>query len=654
MHCFSEMLKESWFLGKMDWLVLIFRLCFDLQSVKGYLKCTMTQLRSSSFARLPEEVLTDILEYLPFFTNTKTLLTVVPLRTVSRKWRGAVAHVMQRDFQRAWEQGNPFPFAFATSSDEFYFEREESSASLGGEGKPTRLGSNDNNEFGEPVKPLQRGGYAEGYGDPGAFFVARLGSIVGHREGVKFMQLYSSLSFLALQDLPKEVTDSILHITPDVLKRKRRLGEVDATLYSRSYTPPPSKRMSFFSTSSYPELTRLRTIQSSFYYSAALVSLNLSTWSSLVYIGDGFLRECRVLKTVDLSGLGSLTEIGDSFLSECPGLESVNLSGLGALKKIGKDALKRSGGPQLLDCSPLRSLVSIGSSFLSESGVTQVNLKKLRSLRSVGNNFLSACRSLQSVELPNCDLLIGLGQQSLTYCISLSSVQIGSLHSVGRMTSLPMGFLSDSRVSQLHVVGSAAACHAAGALGISLHQKEEDCEDDRSGPSELQAPTGFSLVQNSVVYVPLVNLIGSDFATRSTLLRTVELRSISSLTMIQDRFLQGCPLLQQISLIDLPRLNYIGSHALSNCGVLHTAVFSRLSSLTSIGTNFLERTRSLRLLDCQGLATVSSVGANFLSESSTPQKLTNLSPTTAALGPVQHRLQYLAVYSMTFGGPTNR
>jgi len=57
-------------------------------------------------------------------------------------------------------------------------------------------------------------------------------------------------------------------------------------------------------------------------------SINIALFRSKTHpikIGNGFLRDCSNLESIDLSHFSNVTSIGNSFLRDCSKLESINL-----------------------------------------------------------------------------------------------------------------------------------------------------------------------------------------------------------------------------------------------------------------------------------------------------------------------------------------
>jgi hypothetical protein len=113
---------------------------------------------------------------------------------------------------------------------------------------------------------------------------------------------------------------------------------------------------------------------------------------------------------------------------------------------------------------------------------------------------------------------------------------------------------------------------------------------------------------------PLSNLesIGNKFLSICFRLTSIDLRPLSNLKSIGDYFLSNCSGLTSIDLSPLSNLESIGDSFLSNCSGLTSIDLRPLSNLKSIGSSFLTGCSGLTSIDLRPLSNLKSIGSSFL------------------------------------------
>eukprot|EP01060_Flectonema_neradi_P020137 TRINITY_DN2766_c0_g1_i4.p1 TRINITY_DN2766_c0_g1~~TRINITY_DN2766_c0_g1_i4.p1 ORF type:complete len:152 (+),score=24.56 TRINITY_DN2766_c0_g1_i4:28-483(+) len=88
---------------------------------------------------------------------------------------------------------------------------------------------------------------------------------------------------------------------------------------------------------------------------------------SITEIGDGFLKNCRTLTTLNINQLHNITRIGNRFLEWCSSLKSIDLTQLGKVTQVEKGFL--------YECKSLTSIVtSIDLTSLTSIDLTPLDL----------------------------------------------------------------------------------------------------------------------------------------------------------------------------------------------------------------------------------------------------------------------------------------
>eukprot|EP01060_Flectonema_neradi_P023196 TRINITY_DN313_c1_g1_i5.p1 TRINITY_DN313_c1_g1~~TRINITY_DN313_c1_g1_i5.p1 ORF type:complete len:189 (+),score=19.63 TRINITY_DN313_c1_g1_i5:39-605(+) len=115
---------------------------------------------------------------------------------------------------------------------------------------------------------------------------------------------------------------------------------------------------------------------------------------SITEIGDGFLKDCSNLKTIDFKQHINITRIGNNFLFECGSLTSIDLSSLGFMDETGSKFLADNlnnlpSSVRHLQCVNGSCCTTIGDDFLKQiPSLTTVDLSSLNNVTQVGDWFL--------------------------------------------------------------------------------------------------------------------------------------------------------------------------------------------------------------------------------------------------------------------------
>ena len=171
--------------------------------------------------------------------------------------------------------------------------------------------------------------------------------------------------------------------------------------------------------------------------------------------------------------------------------------------------------------------------------------------------------SIKKISFTNCDTITIIGNQFLSNCCFLESVDLSQFSNV---TSIENDFLS----------GCSSLCH------VDLSQ------------------------------LGGTKYIGKSFLSDCSNLADVNLSFLSNITMVGNNFLAGCKSLVSIDLSPLRNISFIGSYFLSNCRSLSVVDLHPISSVNHVGNNFLSNCFSLSSMDVSPLANSNCIGERFL------------------------------------------
>eukprot|EP01064_Diplonema_japonicum_P021718 TRINITY_DN3128_c0_g1_i3.p1 TRINITY_DN3128_c0_g1~~TRINITY_DN3128_c0_g1_i3.p1 ORF type:complete len:377 (+),score=81.71 TRINITY_DN3128_c0_g1_i3:32-1162(+) len=176
------------------------------------------------------------------------------------------------------------------------------------------------------------------------------------------------------------------------------------------------------------------------YGCTSLKATDLTPCKNMKMVDFGFLSCCSSLETIDLSPLRNVKSVDSCFLSSCTSLRSVNLAPLRWVEYVGEGFLSKCESLKVIDTSPLRNLKSLSHHFLSNNtSLTSANLSQLSQVSSVGDYFLSDCSSLASLDLRSFQNIKLIGAAFLAGCSSLTAVDIS--HMKGTVASVGPGFM---------------------------------------------------------------------------------------------------------------------------------------------------------------------------------------------------------------------
>ena len=115
-----------------------------------------------------------------------------------------------------------------------------------------------------------------------------------------------------------------------------------------------------------------------------------------------------------------------------------------------------------------------------------------------------------------------------------------------------------------------------------------------------------------------------------TSITRLDLSAVSTVTRIEDNFLQGCRSLTAVDLSSLNSLTHVGRAFLQGCTSLTSLDLSSFNSLTHVGNGFLQECDSLTSLDLSSSNSLTHVGQWFLRacESFTALDLSSLNSLT--------------------------
>ena len=130
----------------------------------------------------------------------------------------------------------------------------------------------------------------------------------------------------------------------------------------------------------------------------------------------------------------------------------------------------------LTEISHLPSTIeSIGDQFLTYcTGLTSVNLSGLRNVTSIGNDFLSECSGLQTLELSPLSKVTSIGDYFLSSCSGLTSLDLSPLTGVTSIENYFLWKCSDiqtinlSGLSNVESIGNAFLTYCSGIQTINL------------------------------------------------------------------------------------------------------------------------------------------------------------------------------------------
>ena len=134
-----------------------------------------------------------------------------------------------------------------------------------------------------------------------------------------------------------------------------------------------------------------------------------------------------------------------------------------------------------------------------------------------------------------------------------------------------------------------------------------------------------NFVKSLVICGSSITRIEDNFLNYCTKLEKLDLSLLSNATNIGDYFLHHCSALQELDLSPLSKVTSIGDGFLSDCSGLQALDLSPLSNLTNTKSYFLSRCSGFKVLDLTPLSKVTSIGNFFLSGCSGLQAL-DLSP----------------------------
>ena len=137
-------------------------------------------------------------------------------------------------------------------------------------------------------------------------------------------------------------------------------------------------------------------VSKDFFAKSSVTSINLSSFSTVTSIGDGFLCECESVTEINISGLRNVINIGDDFIRRCTVLEQIDLSSLIEVKHLGNGFL--------CECELLRSISNDGG---------------LKKVETIGSDYLRACKSLESVDISCFEIVTEIGHHCMYQCEDL-------------------------------------------------------------------------------------------------------------------------------------------------------------------------------------------------------------------------------------------
>ena len=157
-----------------------------------------------------------------------------------------------------------------------------------------------------------------------------------------------------------------------------------------------------------------------------LTSVTLS--SNLRTIGASAFYGCRVLTSVTMPD--SMESIGSAAFSYCSGLVNVTLPDNPLFTVIPEKLFYMDGSLQTTNIADLTHLASIGSYAFSDTAIKIITLPN--SVTGIGSNAFTACRSLESITLPDNPGFTTLPDDLFAECNVLKSLVIpASVTSLG-------------------------------------------------------------------------------------------------------------------------------------------------------------------------------------------------------------------------------
>lgn len=152
-----------------------------------------------------------------------------------------------------------------------------------------------------------------------------------------------------------------------------------------------------------------------------LTHVSYKGMTSVIKIGDNWMRSCDNLNDPNFTGLSALTTVGSDWMNNCKSLTTLNFEPLSALISVGKYWLQYCTTLVAPNFHGLKSLTTVGDSWMTSCHALRApNFNGLSSLTTVGDMWMFGCKDLRSVDFTGLSALKSVGRNWLLNCFSPS------------------------------------------------------------------------------------------------------------------------------------------------------------------------------------------------------------------------------------------